>query len=65
MSLKLLLYNVALEELLCRFFKPNISQSIQQQEVIYKITRNVGQTQRDGRPAEHRRRPLVNAAKFG
>jgi len=29
------------------------------------ITRNVGQWQRDGRPAEYRWRPLFNAAKFG
>ena len=26
---------------------------------------NVGQSQRDGRPAEYRWRPLFNAAKFG
>ena len=29
------------------------------------ITRNVAIAQRDGRPAEHRWRPLFNAAKFG
>jgi len=28
-------------------------------------TRNVGNAQRDGRPAEHRWRPLFNAAEFG
>ena len=31
----------------------------------HHITRNVGQCQRDGRPAEYRWRPLFNAAKFG
>ena len=30
-----------------------------------KQTRNVGQSQRDGRHAEHRWRPLFNAAKIG
>jgi len=30
-----------------------------------KGTRNVGQCQRDGRPAKYRWRPLFNAAKFG
>ena len=29
------------------------------------LTRNVGQCQRDGRPAEHRWRSLFNAAEFG
>jgi len=29
------------------------------------ITRIWANTQRDGRPAEHRWRPLFNAAKFG
>jgi len=32
---------------------------------MYIITRNVGNAQRDGRPAEYRWRPLFNAAKFG
>jgi len=29
------------------------------------LTRNLGNAQRDGRPAEHRWRPLFNAGKFG
>ena len=31
----------------------------------YKTTRMWANAQRDGRPAEHRWRPLFNAAKFG
>ena len=33
--------------------------------VIYSITRMWANAQPDGRPAEHRWRPLFNAAKFG
>jgi len=32
---------------------------------IYRNTRMWANAQRDGRPAEHRWRPLFNAAKFG
>jgi len=33
--------------------------------VLYSVTRIWANAQRDGRPAEHRWRPLLNAAKFG
>ena len=39
---------------------PSVVHSLQ-----YKQTRMWANAQRDGRPAEHRWRPLVNAAKFG
>jgi len=41
---------------------PNMNQTT---EVTILVTRNVGQCQRDGRPAEYRWRPLFNTAKFG
>jgi len=34
-------------------------------KLLEKITRMWANAQRDGRPAEHRWRPLLNAAKFG
>ena len=34
-------------------------------DVTLKSTRMWANAQRDGRPAEHRWRPLFNAAKFG
>jgi len=35
------------------------------ERVFPDATRMWANAQRDGRPAEHRRRPLFNAAKFG
>ena len=40
-------------------------QRLRKAALKYIITRMWANAQRDGRPAEHRRRPLFNAAKFG
>ena len=48
------LWPTTLEQMLCKTINAN-----------FTITRTWANAQRDGRPAEHRWRPLFNAAKFG